>query len=586
MSALQTLRQISTGLNTAQQQASSGLRVASASDNAAYWSISTSMRSDKSAVSAAKDALNLGASAVDVAYSAMVQTADVLSKIRSKLVAAEEDGVDKSKIQDEISQLAQSTVGIAASASFNGVNWLNTDVHDLYEAMPEDRSANVVSSFVRNSDGTVNVNTIAFDQILSSLFNKEGGGILQGDPRSPLTIGGLRYENSFTTDITNDYLPDNTVPGSHATLPESMPYQVVGGSRIVNSISFSATDKITFDVTLDGDNPAQGLTAPLDPGVTKGVTIDQALVMSAIGKSYISDATEMSQVLNLAFYNAGISGQVSASPVWYDPPNAPPYPDPILYAITSTENTGLNGSQVQISNFSSSVASGSITDANDYGDLGSVMKLDFTPFKIYRDVSVNFTFGVNGESTESHVIDRNTVDTILGTTDGWINTPDDMVKILQTLITRPNTIIETDGSQILVRSDPLDDRLNGAKTQIGFTGMSVNIEPIPMMGLLDIDIEKHPGMVNAYLYTVNTMMQRVTEGAAALGSLADRIDMQTKFADALVDQISSGVGRLVDADMEDTSSRLAALQTQRQLAVQGLSIANSGPQSILSLFQS
>lgn len=268
------------------------------------------------------------------------------------------------------------------------------------------------------------------------------------------------------------------------------------------------------------------------------------------------------------------------------PLNGPPYPDPVLYAISSTENTGLNGSQVQISNFSSSVASGSITDANDYGGLGSVMKLDFTPFKIYRDVSVDFTFGVNGESTESHVIDRNTVDTILGTTDGWINTPDDMVKILQTLITRPNTIIETDGSQILVRSDPLDDRLNGAKTRIGFTDMSVNIEPIPMMGLLDIDIEKNPGMANAYLYTVNTMMQRVTEGAAALGSLADRIDMQTKFADSLVDQISSGVGRLVDADMEDTSSRLAALQTQRQLAVQGLSIANSGPQNILSLFQS
>jgi len=68
--------------------------------------------------------------------------------------------------------------------------------------------------------------------------------------------------------------------------------------------------------------------------------------------------------------------------------------------------------------------------------------------------------------------------------------------------------------------------------------------------------------------------------------LAKRIAMQEDFVSTISDSVDSGVERLVDADMEAESSRLSALQTQQQLAVQSLSIANSAPQNILSLFRS
>ncbi|WP_313611017.1 flagellin, partial [Rhizobium sp.] len=51
------------------------------------------------------------------------------------------------------------------------------------------------------------------------------------------------------------------------------------------------------------------------------------------------------------------------------------------------------------------------------------------------------------------------------------------------------------------------------------------------------------------------------------------------------DSIDSGIGRLVDADMNEESTKLKALQTQQQLAIQSLSIANSDSQNILSLFR-
>ena len=47
----------------------------------------------------------------------------------------------------------------------------------------------------------------------------------------------------------------------------------------------------------------------------------------------------------------------------------------------------------------------------------------------------------------------------------------------------------------------------------------------------------------------------------------------------------TGIGTLVDADMEETSARLQALQVQQQLSTQALSIANQAPQNLLALFR-
>ena len=51
MAALQTLRAINQNLEMTQGRISSGYRVETAADNAAYWSIATTMRSDNMALS-------------------------------------------------------------------------------------------------------------------------------------------------------------------------------------------------------------------------------------------------------------------------------------------------------------------------------------------------------------------------------------------------------------------------------------------------------------------------------------------------------------------------------------------------------
>ena len=80
----------------------------------------------------------------------------------------------------------------------------------------------------------------------------------------------------------------------------------------------------------------------------------------------------------------------------------------------------------------------------------------------------------------------------------------------------------------------------------------------------------------------------ITNTNAALGNLGSQskeISNHNLFVQKLSDQLTTGIGNLVDADLARESARLQALQVQQQLGTQALSIANQAPQIILSLFK-
>jgi len=106
------------------------------------------------------------------------------------------------------------------------------------------------------------------------------------------------------------------------------------------------------------------------------------------------------------------------------------------------------------------------------------------------------------------------------------------------------------------------------------------------IAVADIDISSATStdVVN-YLKVVDAALLDLTDASTKAGALTARIDSQENFVTALMDANERAIGTLVDADMEAESTRLKALQTQQQLAVQSLSIANSSSQNILSLFR-
>ena len=87
------------------------------------------------------------------------------------------------------------------------------------------------------------------------------------------------------------------------------------------------------------------------------------------------------------------------------------------------------------------------------------------------------------------------------------------------------------------------------------------------------------------LKATNTLLAKSISASTTLGQSEKSIENQQEFLKQLTATIDSGVGAMVDADMEEEAARLQALQVQQQLATQALSIANQAPQNLLSLFR-
>lgn len=92
------------------------------------------------------------------------------------------------------------------------------------------------------------------------------------------------------------------------------------------------------------------------------------------------------------------------------------------------------------------------------------------------------------------------------------------------------------------------------------------------------------GDFNAMINVVDQAVSSITNGAAEIGATTVNLTTQQSFVSNLNDALTTGIGSLVDADMNEASTKLAALQVQQQLGIQSLSIANSNTQMILKLF--
>ena len=200
MTALQTLSATNKQMDITQNRISTGYRVSDAADNAAYWSIATTMRSDNKALGAVQDALGLGAATVDVMYTALNSTVEVVSEIKAKVVAASQPGVDRGKIQSEINELQNQLRNIAASAVFNGENWLQFDSTDA--GASADRE--IVSSFTRTASGAVSLETTTVEIGNTLLVDLDAGtaaGILDQDRSAAFTFVGGSVDGVSLLDL-------------------------------------------------------------------------------------------------------------------------------------------------------------------------------------------------------------------------------------------------------------------------------------------------------------------------------------------------------------------------------------------------
>lgn len=133
----------------------------------------------------------------------------------------------------------------------------------------------------------------------------------------------------------------------------------------------------------------------------------------------------------------------------------------------------------------------------------------------------------------------------------------------------------TPGTLNFTNSGTVDLTVSGQFTNAGSGGLGA---------MANIDVSTASGAASA-LATIETLIGTAIDAAAAFGSAEGRISIQAEFISNLTDSLVSGIGSMVDANMEEASARLQSLQVQQQLGVQSLAIANQSPQTILALFR-
>jgi flagellin len=145
--ALQTLKSINKSMGETQMQIATGKKVSSSRDNAAVWAISKTMEADVEGFKRVTDSLNLGQATVSVARQGAETVAELLTEIKGKVVAAQEENVDRDKIQTDIDALRDQIGSIVSAAQFNGQAMLTNT-----EQTADSGGINVLASIDRSMD--------------------------------------------------------------------------------------------------------------------------------------------------------------------------------------------------------------------------------------------------------------------------------------------------------------------------------------------------------------------------------------------------------------------------------------------------
>lgn len=152
--ALQTLRSINSQLDTTSNRVSTGQRISSAADGAAYWAIASTLKSDNGSLSALKDAISLDKNSVDAAAAGLGKVSEQLGKIKDALVSAATTNTDRKKLQESIKVALDAIKNFSDNTVMNGSNWLSIDSSASGFTFDKD----LVSAFSRKN-GTVSIST-------------------------------------------------------------------------------------------------------------------------------------------------------------------------------------------------------------------------------------------------------------------------------------------------------------------------------------------------------------------------------------------------------------------------------------------
>ena len=573
MTALTTLKGINTQLDATSNRVSTGQRVSTASDNAAYWSIATTVRTDNASLSAVKDSLGLGSSAVDTAYNGLNSILSDMQNLRAKLQTALQPGVDRSKVQTEIAAIQSKMKATADSSNSSGQNWLSVDstaTNTAYQA-----TQSVIAGFSRAGGGAVTFSKINVDVNAIKLYDVNASSVT-----TAATSGQVFAQTALTG--TAAFRPGDAVIANRGTANFSGTNEVAftlslgDGSTadiVINSATMASAardlTRVTTDEFLAAINnqiAADTATTPLSGKVAASLDASGRLTFTTTAAGSGTNAQISVKNINASGTNALVDVGFSA------------------ISATPTVKAGTNFTTVDLT-------ADKVITVND-GNKATTVTLTAALYAGLASPTSTGDTAVNGGDTARLInaqltADGNTARIAFGT--------DNKLTFTSTA-TLPITVGGTDVTAFgftAGQTAPVSAASPGSGTAAGTTagkGILDTADATTGFSISSINISNLTGTagdtaLQNIITQVEKALAKVTDAGTKLGANKTQIDGQKTFVDTLMKANDRTVGILVDADIEEESTKLKALQTQQQLAVQALSIANSGSQNVLSLFR-
>ena len=158
--ALQNLSTTQAQLQTTQNRINTGLKIASAKDNAAIFGIAQNQRATSNSLNSVISSLQRGQSTVDVALSAGASVSDLLNQMKEKALAAADvtlDTTSRAALNNEFVSLRNQITTVTSNAVFNGANLIDGGTTQIQAIANADASQVISVSHQSLALGGVNV---------------------------------------------------------------------------------------------------------------------------------------------------------------------------------------------------------------------------------------------------------------------------------------------------------------------------------------------------------------------------------------------------------------------------------------------
>ncbi|MBY0259024.1 flagellin [Methylobacterium sp.] len=570
LTALTTLKAINQQLDVTSKRVSTGQRVTDSADNAAYWSIATSVRTDNAALGSIKDSLGLGASAVDTAYNGLTSVLSDLQNLRAKLQTALQPGVDRAKVQIEIAAIQDKMKATASSSTASGQNWLATDSSPTNTAYRSTQS--VVAGFSRDRTGAVTFSRVDIDVAAIRLYDSGGASVTR--PAS-----GARQTAQMALAGSPGFAPGGTADFSGTN---EVAIRLTGsagiGTLVLNRTTLAAAvkdlAKVTTDEVVSALNNQIAASSSLRGNVSASLDDGGRLRFETTATGAGSGLNILSGTAGGTWLDLGL-GANGGTALYRPAVVATPYVPIDLSGAATKSITVSDGTTSQtVTLTAASLPAPANPAAVSITEIRNLLNASLAA------QSSSLAFSLTGpEKAPDRLI-------LLGASGGPA------------------------GSATITGPDTAAFGFTNGQTGLGATGLNGSARisvfgsdavTTTTKGILDttnpagvsietIDIANLTGTagdatLSALITQVDKAIASVADAGTKLGANKTQIDGQKAFVDTLMKANDRTIGILVDADVEEESTKLKALQTQQQLAVQALGIANGASAGVLSLFR-